>query len=70
MLSLLEIKKELDTAGHLRYIKINKKNQFYHYDYKNLTVTLRYNIVTETIEYISIMRKETKDNGKNQDNGN
>ena len=59
LLSLIKIKEELDTAGILKYIKLNRKTQLYYYDYKNYTVVLRYNITTDTIDYISFTRKET-----------
>ena len=59
MLSLVEIKKELDSYGTLKYIKLNRKTQLHYYDYKNYTIVLRYNISTDTIDYISFTRKET-----------
>ena len=59
MLSLVEMKKELDSYGTLKYIKLNRKTQLHYYDYKNYTVVLRYNISTDTIDYISFTRKET-----------
>ena len=65
MLSLIQIKEELDTAGTLKYIRLRGKNQHYYYDYKNLSIVLRYNIQTDTIDYISVTRKETTDNDTN-----
>lgn len=59
MLSFIEMKKELDSYGTLKYIKLNRKTQLHYYDYKNYTVVLRYNITTDTIDYISFTRKET-----------
>ena len=59
-MTLNEMYKELETAGTLKYIKLSRKNQLLYYDYKNLSVVLRYNIVTDTVEYISFTRKETK----------
>ena len=59
-MTLNEMYKELETAGTLKYIKLSRKNQLLYYDYKNLSVVLRYNIVTDSVEYISFTRKETK----------
>lgn len=59
MLSLIQIKEELDTAGTLRYIRLRGKNQHYYYEYHNLSVVLRYNLATDTIDYMSVTRKET-----------
>lgn len=59
-MTLAEMQKELETAGTLKYIKLSRKNQLMYYDYKNLSVVLRYNIVTDSVDYISFTRKETK----------
>ena len=62
MLDLEKMRKELETKAELKYIKLHRKNQLHYYSYKNLDIVLRIDIITETVQYISITRKERQMN--------
>ena len=57
MIDLEKMRKELESKGELKYIKLQRKNQIHYYSYKNLDIVIRIDIRTETAQYISITRK-------------